>query len=53
MKLLLVHHGQTDWSLNRRFQGQRDIQLSTIGIQQATALANGLSREHIDVILAT
>ena len=53
MKLLLVRHGQTDWNLNRRFQGQRDIPLDAIGIQQATALANRLSHEHIDVIFTS
>ncbi len=50
MKLLLARHGQTDWNLNQRFQGQNDIPLNEVGRQQATALGNRLSREHIDLI---
>ena len=53
MKLLLVRHGQTDWNINRRFQGQSDVPLNEVGRQQATALANRLSREHIDVLFAS
>ncbi len=53
MKLLLVRHGQTDWNINRRFQGQNDVPLNEVGRQQATALVNRLSREHIDVLFAS
>jgi alpha-ribazole phosphatase len=53
MKLLLVRHGQTDWNINRRFQGQSDVPLNEVGRQQATALVNRLSREHIDVLFAS
>ncbi len=53
VKLFLVRHGQTDWNINRRFQGQSDVPLNEAGRQQATALANRLSREHIDVLFAS
>ena len=53
VKLFLVRHGQTDWNINRRFQGQSDVPLNEAGRQQATALANSLSREHIDVLFAS
>lgn len=53
MKLLLVRHGQTDWNHNQRFQGQSDVSLNAIGVQQAIALRNRLSREHIDLIFAS
>lgn len=53
MKLLLTRHGQTDWNSAQRFQGQSDVPLNKAGIQQATALANRLLREHINLIYAS
>jgi alpha-ribazole phosphatase len=53
MKLFLVRHGQTDWNLNQRFQGQSDIPLNESGRQQATALGSRLKHEHIDIIFAS
>ena len=53
MKLLLVRHGQTDWNLNQRFQGQSDVQLNEAGRQQATALAKRLAHDHIDVLFTS
>ena len=39
----LVRHGETDWNVERRIQGQLDIDLNAAGEAQALALRPGLS----------
>jgi alpha-ribazole phosphatase len=38
IRLLLIRHGQTAWSVQRRYQGTTDIALDDKGQQQAAAL---------------
>ena len=52
-ELLLIRHGETDWNVERRLQGNIDIPLNDTGRQQARALAQALSREHLDTILCS
>ena len=40
--LILVRHGQTEWNLERRFQGQRDTNLNEFGRQQMGATGRHL-----------
>lgn len=53
MKLLLVRHGETDWNLARRYQGQSAVSLNQKGVQQAEQLASRLSHEKIDAVYSS
>ena len=52
-RLLLVRHGETDWNVDNRYQGQSDIPLNARGRAQAAAIGRRLSSEKLDVIYAS
>lgn len=45
MKIYLVRHGETDWNLENKIQGQTDTPLNDNGKKQAQDLAEKVSRE--------
>jgi broad specificity phosphatase PhoE len=53
LHLMLVRHGETEWNVQRRYQGQSDVPLSEIGNQQAESIAGRLAGQEIDVIYAS
>ncbi len=42
--ICLVRHGETDWNLNRRYQGWEDIPLNETGQEQAQLVAEAIAR---------
>ena len=52
-RLVLWRHGQTIWNVEKRFQGQSDIPLDDVGIQQAERAARLLAALHPDVIVSS
>ena len=51
--ILLIRHGQTEWNLAGRFQGQLDSNLSPLGISQAKALASLLEQEPLEQLYSS
>lgn len=48
--LILVRHGETDWNLHHRFQGQSDVPMNDSGRDQAAAAADHLRGVHAAAI---
>jgi len=51
--LSIVRHGQTDWNLHKRIQGQTDIPLNSTGRAQAAEAGVKLRARHWDAIVSS
>ena len=47
--LIFVRHGETDWNVGGRLQGQTDIPLNPKGRDQADAVGRSLAKTHPDL----
>ncbi|MBQ6561613.1 MAG: histidine phosphatase family protein, partial [Paludibacteraceae bacterium] len=48
VRLLLCRHGQTEWNVAHRFQGQSNSDLTPLGKRQAVRLGERLGGINID-----
>lgn len=53
IQIYLFRHGETDWNVERRFQGHTDIPLNEKGRRQALELAKTLGSLQLQVILSS
>ncbi len=51
--LIVIRHGETDWNRQHRFQGQIDVPLNELGLEQARRLGLRLAAEPIDQMIVS
>ncbi len=49
-EIYFVRHGQTEWNIERRYQGWADSPLTEQGVNQAKALSKHIENVHFDAI---
>lgn len=52
-KIIFVRHGQTEWNVLGRYQGQTDVALSPLGIEQAEKLAAHFQVDKIEAVYSS
>ncbi len=53
MKVYLLRHGQTDWNVAKRWQGNTNIELNSTGIKQAECVAKRFENKEVSAIYAS
>jgi broad specificity phosphatase PhoE len=53
LRLLVVRHGGTEWTGQRRFTGSRDLPLSEAGVARGEAVASALAGRSLEAIYAS
>jgi len=51
--IYLIRHGETDWNVLGKLQGQEDVELNISGRKQASELARYFETEILDVIVSS
>lgn len=53
VKVVFIRHGQTEWNVSGRYQGQSDVALSQEGIRQAEKLAGRFPVAAVDAVYSS
>ena len=53
--LILLRHGQSQWNLENRFTGWKDVPLTALGIEEAEVAGQLMKKNtvHIDLIFSS
>jgi 2,3-bisphosphoglycerate-dependent phosphoglycerate mutase len=51
MKLILLRHGESQWNLENRFTGWKDVDLTSNGIKEANFAAEQIKKENLSINL--
>ena len=49
MKLILLRHGESQWNLENRFTGWKDVSLTPTGIAEANFSGNELLKKNLQI----
>ena len=52
-RILAIRHGETDWNVATRIQGQLDIPLNELGRRQAARLAQAVAHDGLEVVYSS
>ncbi len=53
VRVLLARHGETEWNVEGRWQGQQDSRLTPRGVEQARGLARALADEDLAAVYSS
>lgn len=53
VRIILIRHGETQWNIEGRYQGQEDTHLSERGLSQGRMVAEGLKDTPIDIAVSS
>lgn len=53
MKIYIIRHGQTNWNIIKKIQGQKDIELNETGIKQAKDKIKIFNEYNFDLIISS
>lgn len=51
--IYIVRHGQTDWNVEGRYAGRKDVELNATGIEQAEIIRDKLSEVKFDKVISS